>query len=591
MKKRYKVLHLCCGIGGGALGFQNATMEWKTGLIGTEMQGSFETLAGIDVDPAGLKDFERLTGARGILMDLFSRQQFIDFHGKEPDVDWSEVHPQDLLDALYGEHPDVIFISAPCKGYSLLLPNAKAETKKYQALNALAERAVFLALEAFKDNLPAFFCFENVPGINGKRGKKHLANIKALFRSYGYEISRSNYHDCGEIGGLGQHRKRFLMVARNPKKTTTFLYEPYIQRVKSIGEVLETLPMPNDPKAGPMHRLQKLQWKTWVRLALIPAGGDWRDLEENQGKNGWAGSYRIIPWGEPANCVTASTKGIGQSNGASAVADPRLDTFSNIYKVNDWNEPAAAITGGCAPSNGGGVVADPRLETICGYENKFQVVDWNEAAPTVTGSRIGSGAPFVGDPRLPERKMRYPGLFKVIPWNEPASTVLGQTDIQCGALSVADTRLGCKPRAGTMGVSRWDEPAKTVIGSGDIHAGSAAVADVRIPNDNDRLDPAPVIISMDGTWHRPLTTLELAALQGLPMQFADGTPLVLDGKSDAKWRERIGNMVPVPAAQAIGEQILKCLLASENKEFTLGDTKIWVNPQVNIEKNKHQYVA
>ena len=37
------------------------------------------------------------------------------------------------------------------------------------------------------------------------------------------------------------------------------------------GEILEQLPLPDDPVGGPMHRISRLKWKTWVRLALIPA--------------------------------------------------------------------------------------------------------------------------------------------------------------------------------------------------------------------------------------------------------------------------------------------------------------------------------
>ncbi|MFP3380269.1 DNA cytosine methyltransferase, partial [Bacillus sp. SIMBA_069] len=131
---------------------------------------------------------------------------------------------------------------------------------------------------------------------------------------------------------------------------------------------------------------------------------------------------------------------------------------------------------------------------------------------------------------------------QILAWDGPASTVTGTQDIQSGAQSIADPRLGCAPRSGTLGVQDWNEPAKTVIGSGDIHAGAAAIADPRIPADNER--GTWVIISEDGTWHRPLTTFELAMLQGFPILLHDGTPFELVGNNDAKWRERIGNAVP-----------------------------------------------
>lgn len=80
--KEYTALHLFAGIGGAALGFQGARTEYK-GMVGT-----FRTLAGIDCDPEACQDFENLTGAPAVQMDLFSREQYKSFHGQEPPDDW-----------------------------------------------------------------------------------------------------------------------------------------------------------------------------------------------------------------------------------------------------------------------------------------------------------------------------------------------------------------------------------------------------------------------------------------------------------------------------------------------------------------------
>jgi site-specific DNA-cytosine methylase len=659
--KEYKTLSIFCGIGGQALGFQAARAEYRG------MLGMFRVLAGIDCDPEACQDFEALTGAPAVQMDLFSRKDYIAFHGQEPPADWREVTALDLLEASQGEYPDVVFMSPPCKGFSGLLPSEKSKSEKYQALNRLVVRGLQLVLDAYAGDLPAVIMLENVPRITS-RGKFLLKQVINLLGTHGYvfhpdpEGDGDGYHDCGELGGLAQHRKRYLLIARLPEKMSSFICRPHKKRVKAIGEVIGPLSMPDDPAMGPMHRLPRLQWKTWVRLALIPAGGDWRDLE-NCGRYNiepvpWNGAFRIKDWNEPSGVVT------GQNNPNKAnisIADPRINHVprEGVYKVQNWNEPSTTVTGAARvnTSNGSSCIADPRLNiNKDGHKSLYQVVPWHKPSRTITGARgPNNGAITVADPRLSDRQNRRNNSYMVRPWESPAHTITGEDTLGSGAQSiadprvekfnhsykvtswkepagtvtsggapsngavtVADPRLGCKPRNGSYGVQDWEQPAGTVIGTADVHAGTAAIADPRItcqqrsgtlgvtkwnnpspavaghghvgnstvsiadpriPADNERPDPPPVIIALDGTRHRPLTTLELAALQGFPVVIPDGHPLTLSGKSDARWRERIGNAVPPPTAEAIGEEILLSFLASEVKEeFRLTAAGIWVVP-------------
>ncbi len=669
-----KDFHLFCGIGGGQLGFQWASEEYKG------IRGVFRSLGGIDADPGACENFRRITGAPAFCMDLFERRYYVAFHGKEPPEGWREVMPQDILTATEGEVPDVVFLSPPCKGFSGLLPEKSAKSAKYQALNNLTVRGIYLTLEAFRYDLPAFVILENVPRITS-RGEKLLHTIKGVLESYGYVVPDGKTHDCGEVGGLGQRRRRFTLVARNPKKISNLIYHPPKQKLKSIGEIIGPMLMPDDPAAGPMHRLPNLQFKTAVRLALIPAGGDWRDLEnidparyrlEYVPRGG--GPYGVQEWGEPGSTVigNASIKG----SNAAAVADPRLDPkspkFNHAYKIEKWDTPAGTVAGGTGPSSGATCISDPRLsenigKSFNGSPGLMGVIDWNkpsqavtgsasasssncpsavadprlpardsrhpgvyrvikidEPAPCVTGTRFGSGAPAIADPRTGFKDSTHGAIYKVSNWDEPANTITGANRPNNGAISisdprvgpkwrngwkctgavgrinewdkptdtvighssargngascVADPRLNCSPRNGTMGVQEWDNPAATVVGAGDIHAGASAVSDPRIPADNEQ--GKWVIISLDGTWHRPLTTLELAALQSFPLTLPDGRPLVLAGNSDAKWREWIGNAVPPLSAMAWANTVIMSVLASNIGDYLmdLNGSGIWVVP-------------
>jgi site-specific DNA-cytosine methylase len=587
----FGVLHLFCGAGGAALGFQEAASDYRG------VRGQFATLGGVDVDPESCADFEALTGVPATRLDLFSRSDYAAFHGHEPPADWREATARDVRAASGGLAPDVVFLSPPCKGFSALLPRARSESEKYQALNRLVIRGLRLTIEAFRDDLPPIILLENVPRIT-TRGAALLTEVKSVLGSAGYIFAEGS-HDCGEIGGLAQHRRRYLLIARLPAKVPALVYQPPKLRVRAIGEVIGPLPLPDDPSLGRLHRLPRLKWRTWVRLALIPAGGDWRDLE----RTAWSGRYRIIPWDGPCGTVTS---GDGPSCHAPAVSDPRW--FDGAYKVGPWDQPSATITSGHAPSCGRANVADPRLgnrrhnqlrvedwdgpvhtvTTGCHvsggapsvadprwFKNKQRVEDWGRPAHTVTGiPDIQAGAPSVADPRIP-----FNNVYRVTGWSEPAGAVTAGAGPSSSGVCVGDPRLGCRPLSGAYGVIPWDEPAPAVTGAGDVHTqGAAAVADPRIPADDAQPDPPPVIMALDGTWHRPLTTLELAVLQGFPTHMRDGRPLALAGKADSRWRERIGNAVPVGAARAMAEQVLQALLPAMFGEWVLGITPIWVAP-------------
>lgn len=545
----YTTFYVFCGIGGAAIGAQQATAEYRG------LRGRAVVLGGVDNDPDACADFEALTGVRATCLDLFDREQYRDWWGVEPPADWREATPEDLRAAAQGQTPDVVVVTAPCKGFSGLLSQAKSESRRYQALNRLTFRGMFLALEAWKDDPPAFFLFENVPRIS-TRGRRFLSEIKRLLAAYGY-VFDERHHDCGELGGLAQRRRRYLLVARHPAKVSSYLYNPPRQRVRAIGEVLSELPMPDDPAGGPMHRLPRLTWKTWVRLALIPPGGDWRDLQRIRG-----GEYLIQPYMRDG------------------------ETHPNKYRVCRWDEPAPTVTGSRLGS-GAPAIADMRLgHTPMGNgRGAFWVQGWDQPSGTITADpshRKSGGASVVADPRITHAPRD--GAMRVGAWDTPASPVVGSAAVTSsnGIAAVADPRLGCQPRNGTMGVLAWDRPAGTVTASGDVHAGAAAVADPRIPADDER--GTWVIVSPWGYWHRPLTTLELMALQGFPTRRPDGSPIVLAGRSDRAWRERIGNAVPPPTMAAIMGQMLYSLLASETGDFRLDalQTGVWVRPEERV---------
>lgn len=531
--------HMFCGLGGGAKGFNAGKAS-----VGS-MRAKFRCIGGIDVDPAGIRDFERLSGARGTVLDMFDRGQYLDFHGCEPPSEWCEATPQDVQRAAGGERPHIVFLSAPCKGFSGLLSEARSQSTKYQALNRLTLRGIWMMLEAFSDNPPELILFENVPRI-ATRGRHLLDQIGSLLRQYGYAVAETT-HDCGEIGGLGQSRKRFLMVARHLAKVPPFLYEPEKKPLCSVGEVIGRLPLPGAEIGGPMHRVPSLQWKTWVRLAFVEAGSDWRSLNRLQVENGYLKDYLIVP-----------------------------EYRKGFLGVRKWDEPTGTVQGQSLPSNGTFSIADPRF---AGHEfGQYGVRRWTDSSGAVSGqSAPGGGTYSVSDPRV--EGLRHNNVFRVVRFDGPSPAVTGGTGPTAGGLAVADPRMGwgdSRPNydgGGHYGVIPWQSPCGAVSAAAGHDNGRWSVADPRaLPGSDERL--VARIVAEDGTWHRPFTTLELAALQGL---VDPETEFLLDGQSDSAWRERIGNAVPAPAAAAIASEMGRTLLlAWSGESFSLGSTPIWV---------------
>lgn len=477
--RTFRVGHLFCGIGAGARGFNDANPRVNG------VAARFVCAGGVDVDPGAITNFNRLTRSRGTVIDLFDRQQYVDFHGHEPPAGWVEATPPDIRRA-HGDRPvDIMFLSPPCKGFSGLLSEKASKGIRYQALNRLTFRGVWLTLEAFKDDLPAIILLENVPRI-GTRGRPLLEEIKQLLRAYGYIVVESK-HNCGEIGGLAEHRERFLLIARLPSKVPNFLYQPHKSPLRGVGTVLELMPLPGDPVAGEMHRVPRLQWKTWVRLAFVPAGKDWRALNYLSVENGFLRDFGIVPdrdmhghslgvcaWDDPAPTIT-SQRAPGQ--GRFSVADPRVDGLHNdTLGVRGWDDAARTVPGASRPANGAHSVADPRVD---GHPKSVQlgVRPWSEPAGVITGKMFAGGGPnSVADPRLPG-KPRFNNVFRIVPFDEASPAVAGPGG--CG-LAVADPRAeGGFGGSGKYRITEFDEPAGTVIGGSTTGQGAFALADPR----------------------------------------------------------------------------------------------------------------
>lgn len=439
--RRYKALHLFCGSGGGALGFKEAGF----GLAGA-----------IDIDPRCAIDFAALVGEAATIADI-------------------ESMTAEQLRLLVPECPDVVFLSAPCDGFSGCNSEARSKTEKYQRLNRLALHGVRLVLMAWGERQPRAILFENVPRIT-TRGADLLTEITLELSKAGYKVDQRS-HDCGEIGGLGQSRKRFLLLARDPETMPEPIRKPPKQRMRSIGEVIEEYPVPRPYECGdPMHVLQPLSALNWLRLACILAGCDWRTLPE---------SVEIVV------CETEEVERI------SGVAwGPCEGRHAGKLGVEDPSQPSHTRTGKGRPCEGWNAVADARVSSTDprvpwdpskhkGRPGNYGVAEPDQPSITVRGRHeIQNCEATVPDPRvaataIKRRKGRHNGGFGIVANDAPGHTVV-TADVANTWSSVQDTRLGCTPRNGAFGVADGARASGTVLGAHDYDNAQGSVADVRI---------------------------------------------------------------------------------------------------------------
>lgn len=569
------VVHLFAGSGGCTLGFARA---------------GFRSLGSFDFDAAACRDLERLTSGPAFCVDLAAMQ------------------PGQLLELTGGECPDVVVMSPPCKSFSGCMPAARAGEAHYVDMSQLAVRGVFLALEAWAPKRPRLILLENVPRIQ-TRGAELLAQVVALLQRSGYTTDQRT-HDCGALGGLAQHRDRFLLVARQLETCTDVLRRPPPQRVRNVGEVLGPLPSPAAPHGDEMHRLPLLSPLNWLRLAAIRAGKDWRDLPAAirlGGEARRAGAYEVLDTEAPGKVV----RGRHDVWAAPAsVADPRVgfasaNTHSGLLGVEDFGEPAHTVTANARVQASRGAVADPRVgwdpAAHGGRPDSWGVGTWSTPSLTVRGRQdVQTSRASIADPRLGCEPRN--GFFGVLSGEAPSGVIIGHHRHDNAPGSVADPRLHHAPRRGTMGVVDPAAAAPTVRARHEVRQAPAAVVDNRgwpvptheLVREGDELvlyGPAIdlatrracllVIRAPDGTWHRPLTDRELAVLQGFPVDAQLEGPSS-SAKGRAGRREHIGNAIPPPTAEAIAREAAATLRSTAQAGFLVGGD-VWVERAMGVQ--------
>ncbi|MEF1216318.1 DNA cytosine methyltransferase (plasmid) [Photobacterium damselae subsp. damselae] len=261
------VVDLFCGCGGLSAGFEKAGAN---------------ILLGIDQDKAALKSFQLNHDDSKVICG-----------------DIEKVSIDEIDRAIDGKKVDVVIGGPPCQGLSLSGPRRYDDPRN----------RLFLSFVRIAKHLsPSIIVLENVPGILSLFKGEVKDRILEEFSEIGYELKYRVLNAADY--GVPQVRKRaiFIGVKKNSNLNIEFP-EPFLSEVNYItcSEALSDLdeldevlmPESNDYKTQPVNEYQKMmrvgmkdgrltnhlitkhQDKVKATIALVPEGGNYKDLPEN----------------------------------------------------------------------------------------------------------------------------------------------------------------------------------------------------------------------------------------------------------------------------------------------------------------------
>ena len=251
-----KVIELCAGAGGLALGFEKAGLE-------------HELLVEIDKDCVAT------------------------LHKNRPD--WNVLHA-DIKEVDFTQyHPDIVVAGLPCQPFSY--------AGKKLGFDDTRGTLFFDYARCIKETNPKMCIIENVEGlVRHDKGRTMETIVNVLENELGYDVQ---YKVLNAVDyGVAQKRKRMFLVGT--KKGIIFNYPKKIKGNPVLRDALKDVP----ESEGTEYSDKKKEV-----LELVPPGGCWVDLPEEvqkeyMGKSfysggGKRGMARRISWDEP--CLTLTT--------------------------------------------------------------------------------------------------------------------------------------------------------------------------------------------------------------------------------------------------------------------------------------------
>ncbi len=324
---RFPAVDLFSGAGGLSLGMANA---------------GFDVLFGVEQDEAACRTHEKNVGPclQRDVADMTGTQVL-----RLAGLDQGEL-------ALIAGGP-------PCQGFSV-----QRRGSDLDARNDLVLHFIRLVAEA----QPATFLMENVPALQGERGRPYLASLLERAEDAGYQthwrvLNAADY-------GVPQGRRRLFVVGSRaghfewPSPT----HQPgsYVTVRDSISNLPAPWPKEFGPPELPNHELGNMSELNQQRISHVPPGGGRADIPEDLqlpchrvsvDKAGHRGVYGRLKWDEPANTITTRCNSFTRGRFAHPEADrnitmreaARLQAFSDDFVFLGGRVQVAHQVGNAVP--------------------------------------------------------------------------------------------------------------------------------------------------------------------------------------------------------------------------------------------------
>ncbi len=279
------------------------------GLSKGFLDAGFNIIVGVDNDQAALNTFEKNhKGAKSLNADLSKQETF------------------DEIKRIAGNREiDVIIAGPPCQGFSLTGPRNFDDNRN---------KLYLAVIEMVKQYNPKAFIIENVPGMATLYEGKIKDEILRRFRKMGYNIDCKIL--CAADYGVPQNRKRLIfMGVRKDIGKPKFPEKQFIpENYRTCRDAISDLPgLENDlgEECAEYTKPPQTEYQKIMRgncqvlhnhigtnhtqmvkdtIALVPEGGNYKDLPE-----GWGESRKFhMAWTRLNGYAPARTVDTGHRN-------------------------------------------------------------------------------------------------------------------------------------------------------------------------------------------------------------------------------------------------------------------------------------